>query len=66
MGGPCASLADLDFTALVAGPGACLVPLGQVMQASSLLRAHHLLLSVFVRQGLVALAARSALLAPSG
>jgi hypothetical protein len=35
------------------------------MQASSLLRAHHLLLSVFVRQGLVALAARSALLAPS-
>jgi hypothetical protein len=64
--GPCAYLANLDFTALVAGLGACRVLLEQAIQASSLLRVHHLLLSVFVRLALVALAARSALLAPSG
>jgi hypothetical protein len=63
---PCAYLASLDFTAQVAGLGACLVPLEQAIQASSLLRVLHLLLSVFVRLDLVALAARSALLAPSG
>jgi hypothetical protein len=66
-GGPCACHANLGLTALVAGLGACLVPLERVIiQASSLLRVHHLLLSVFVRLALVAQAARSALLAPSG
>jgi hypothetical protein len=64
--GACAYRAILDFTALVAGRGACLVLLDQAIQASSLLRVHHLLLSVFVGLALVALAARSALLEPSG
>jgi hypothetical protein len=62
----CAYLASLDFTVQVAGLGACLVPLEQATQASLLLRVHHLLLNVFVRPALVALAARSALLARSG
>jgi hypothetical protein len=38
----------------------------QAIQALSLLRVHHLLINVFVGLALVALAARSALLAPSG
>jgi hypothetical protein len=63
---PCAYHASLDFTAQVAGPGACRVPLQQTTQALSLLRVHQLLLNVFVRLVLVALAARSAHLAPSG
>jgi hypothetical protein len=63
---PCAYLASLDFTAEAAGLGACLVRLEQAIQASSLLRVHHLLINVFVGLALVALAARSALLVPSG
>ena len=64
---PCAYLASLDFTAQAAGLGACLVRLEQaILQASSLLRVHHLQINVFVGLALVALAARSALLATSG
>jgi len=57
----CRPLPSQAFTAQVAGPGACPVPLEcQQCRASSLLRVHHLLPSVFVRLALVALAARSA------
>jgi hypothetical protein len=63
---PFAYLVSLAISALGAGQSVSPVHQEAASWASSLLRVHHLLLSVFVRLALVALAARSALLAYTG